>query len=378
MRFFAALLISATLLTTSNSMANTGDTADAPRKRSSQSLEDQVLNQNLTLEKRVKALKTLLADEMKDGHLKRTFCVWDPIGKAGPIAAATNDQILRSLHYGMKLTIEVYQDESLLIEDFKAGEKCDAALIRGSMAMSFNPFLATLEAPGALPSREHLHLLAQVLAKPSIGDKLTNGQYTALGVVTMGGHHIFTSSPSLATLRSLENSMVYAEESDPGYARLLEKLGARPRTSGLAATVLSFTTGVSPIIAGADVGYLIMGNGQAPSDSVGIRSTLGQSTLQLVGHADRFPAGLAQILREDFLFRFNNYARLVDKELGNLPENFWLPLSDKDNLKLAKAAQNVRIALRDEGYYDSSMLRLARKIRCRFEPDASECKTPLE
>jgi hypothetical protein len=38
----------------------------------------------------------------------------------------------------------------------------------------------------------------------------------------------------------------------------------------------------------------------------------------------------------------------------------------------------VRIKLRDQGFYDASMLRLARKIRCRFEPTNQECTNPVE
>ncbi|MEE3208364.1 MAG: putative solute-binding protein, partial [Pseudomonadota bacterium] len=149
--------------------------------RSHQTLEAAVLNPNLPLEKRIRALKTLLSDEMTDGRLHRTFCIWDPISKAGPIASTAKDQVLRSLHYGMQLTIEVFQNEQEMVDTFVNKKTCDAILVRGATAQRFNRFLATTEAPGALPDRQHLQLLAQVLAKPEIADHMTNGQYTALG-----------------------------------------------------------------------------------------------------------------------------------------------------------------------------------------------------
>ena len=94
-------------------------TAETTEKiRSHQTLEAAVLNQNLPLEKRIKALKTLLSSEMTDGKLPRTFCIWDPIGKAGPIATAAKDQVLRSLHYGMQLTIDVFQNEQEMVDTF--------------------------------------------------------------------------------------------------------------------------------------------------------------------------------------------------------------------------------------------------------------------
>jgi hypothetical protein len=36
------------------------------------------------------------------------------------------------------------------------------------------------------------------------------------------------------------------------------------------------------------------------------------------------------------------------------------------------------LKLREEGYYDPAMLRLQRKIRCKFEPARSECTNPKE
>jgi hypothetical protein len=121
-----------------------------------------------------------------------------------------------------------------------------------------------------------------------------------------------------------------------------------------------------------------MANGRTGQETRGLAMPLGQSTLQLIGHSDRFPPGLAQILREDFLFKFNSYARMLDKELGNIPTSFWINPSSADMATLNENAQKIRLTLRNEGYYDPVMLRLARKIRCRFSPDESECKNPVE
>ncbi|WP_368043849.1 hypothetical protein [Thalassolituus sp.] len=34
--------------------------------------------------------------------------------------------------------------------------------------------------------------------------------------------------------------------------------------------------------------------------------------------------------------------------------------------------------MRKNGYYDGTMLRIARKIRCRFNPEKAECVDPVE
>ena len=102
------------LISTSHAAQSSSSIKDQQQAK----LESTVMNQNLTLEKRVKALKSLLKDEIIDGSIQRTFCVWDPLGKAGPVTAAADDQVLRSLHYGMALTIETFQNENEHIERF--------------------------------------------------------------------------------------------------------------------------------------------------------------------------------------------------------------------------------------------------------------------
>lgn len=354
-------------------------TAETTEKiRSHQTLEAAVLNQNLPLEKRIKALKTLLSSEMTDGKLPRTFCIWDPIGKAGPIATAAKDQVLRSLHYGMQLTIDVFQNEQEMVDTFVSKKACDAILVRGATAQRFNRFLATTEAPGALPDRQHLQLLAQVLAKPEIAEHMTNAQYTALGLVTIGYSRLYADSAEKASLNSLDGKSVSVADTDTGFVRLVDTLRGRTRTADMPATVQTFTNELTEFMIAPDISYLAMANGRTGQETRGLAMPLGQSTLQLIGHSDRFPPGLAQILREDFLFKFNSYARMLDKELGNIPTSFWINPSSADMATLNENAQKIRLTLRNEGYYDPVMLRLARKIRCRFSPDESECKIPVE
>lgn len=341
-------------------------------------LESTVINQNMTLEKRVKALKSLLQNEMVDGHIERTFCVWDPLGKAGPITAAAEDQVLRSLHYGMALQIETFQNESELIDRFLNEKSCDAILISGATALQFNSFMGTIDAVGAYPEIKHLQLLAQVLAKPSMASRLTNDDYTVLGLATLGSTNLYMESANLTPLTAVKRKNIAVNQHDQGAIALIKALGATPKEQGLMAAVQTFADHQTPLAISPTIGYLVLGNGQFDKNVVANKFPLAQSTIQLIGRTHRFPNGLAQLLREDFLFKFNNYAKRVDKELAQIPANFWVTSSASDNLTLNNTLRNVRIALRDEGYYDATMLRLARKIRCRYEPNNSECINPVE
>lgn len=341
-------------------------------------LEATVMNPNLPLEKRIRALKKMQVDEMVGGRILRTFCVWDPLGKAGPISSTVDDQKLRSLHYGMDLTVITFQDEQKLLEALRTDERCDAALIRGSIAMEFNKFAGTIESIGGLRQREQVHLLMQVLANPSMASRLSDDDYTVLGVATMGSSYRFTSDRTKRALSDFDNQLIAVESIDPSRADFVSAIGAKPSLGDMMSNVQEYADGkvkgmVSPIIA-----YLVMGTGQISRD-VGIFDTpLSQSTIQLIGRTEKFPPGLAQILREDFLFKFDNYARRVDNEMALVPGEFWMKDKEADVKKMEQLALGVRLKLRDQGYYDPAMLRLQRKIRCKFEPARDECTNPKE
>lgn len=341
-------------------------------------LEATVMNPNLPLEKRIRALKKIQADEMVGGRILRTFCVWDPLGKAGPISSTVDDQKLRSLHYGLDLTVITYQDERELVQALRQDDTCDAALIRGSVAMEFNKFAGTIESIGGMRKREEVHLLMQVLANPRMASRLTDENYTVLGVATMGSTYRFTGDRTKRRFDQFKNQKIAVQDLDPAHSIFATAIGAQPVVGDMMANVQSYSDGkvegmISPIVA-----YLVMGTGQISRDVGIFDTTLAQSTIQLIGHTKRFPKGLAQILREDFLFKFDNYARRVDNEMALVPEEFWMKDTPEDVKALEKLALETRLKLRDEGYYDAAMLRLQRKIRCKFEPANSECTNPKE
>lgn len=347
-----------------------------PQKRTK--LESTVMNQNLTLEKRIRALKELYNDRTVNGRIERTICVWDPLGKAGPIAAATDDQTLRSMHYGMSLDIVIFQNETELINNFLTNSSCDAILVRGAATKPFNKFSATIEAVGALPERHHLQLLMQVLANPSMSKRLTNTDYTIMGVATIGDSYIFMEDKSVNSLFAMTDKNVAVQHTDSGMIELIKAVGATPIEGDMMWSVQTFADKKVPSMISPAIGYLVMGAGQLGKGIGAITKPVAQSTMQLIGRTEEFPPELAQILREDFLFKFENYARRVDREVSLVADSFWITPPEEDKEKLADVYQGVRIKLRDQGYYDASMLRLARKIRCRFEPTNRECANPLE
>lgn len=355
-----------------------GDPAQSLEERRMQKLEDTVMNSNLPLEKRIRALRRILSDEMIGGRITRTFCLWDPLGKSGPVASTADDQKLRSLHYGMELEFTIYQDEQELLKDFKAGDTCDAALVRGHQAIQFNRFAGTIEAVGAVKDRKQLQVLVQLMANPKLAPKLTDGEYTVLGVVSVGENYVFTSDRTLRDVTDLRGQRVGVEAQYPEYVDLIRRLGGTPVPGTMLENVQKFSKGdisnmISPV-----AGYLVMRDGGNENSTGIIKSPLATSTVHLIGYAERFPKGLAQILREDFLFKFDSYTNRLDREMSIIPESMWLTPDPLKVQQVETAMQQVRLEKRSEGVYDPFMLTLQRKIRCKFDPTRDECRNPVE
>ena len=355
-----------------------GDPAQSLEERRMQKLEDTVMNSNLPLEKRIRALRRILSDEMIGGRITRTFCLWDPLGKSGPVASTADDQKLRSLHYGMELEFTIYQDEQELLKDFKAGDTCDAALVRGHQAIQFNRFAGTIEAVGAVKDRKQLQVLVQLMANPKLAPKLTDGEYTVLGVVSVGENYVFTSDRTLRDVTDLRGQRVGVEAQYPEYVDLIRRLGGTPVPGTMLENVQKFSKGdisnmISPV-----AGYLVMRDGGNENSTGIIKSPLATSTVHLIGYAERFPIGLAQILREDFLFKFDSYTNRLDREMSIIPESMWLTPDPLKVQQVETAMQQVRLEKRSEGVYDPFMLTLQRKIRCKFDPTRDECRNPVE
>ncbi|MEK9765962.1 MAG: putative solute-binding protein, partial [Thalassolituus sp.] len=145
------------------------------------------MNSDAELMDRILALKEMYRHMLNDdGSVpSRIVCIWDPIGKNGPIYAAAQDQVTRLLEWDIYVDLRVYTNEAVLTEDFKAGQ-CDAALMTGMRARSFNKYTGTLDAIGALPETRQLKLLFNAITQPKNSEQMVSGNYVVMGYAPAG------------------------------------------------------------------------------------------------------------------------------------------------------------------------------------------------
>ena len=123
------------------------------------------------------------------------------------------------------------------------------------------------------------------------------------------------------SLSALEGKQVAVQTIEAPMTALVNQYGGTPIEGGMMRNVLAYTDErVSPMISTA-IAYLVMGSGQS-----------GNST-------EQFPDELAQLLREDFLLKFNNYAGRVDTEMNLVPDEFWIEMPADETNKLEDATR---------------------------------------
>lgn len=339
-----------------------------------------VLSRKLSVDERLSAISRMtgMTELPKDQYIKRRICIWDLFGKSGPIYQAAMDQRKRALKFGVDLTMVPYTNEEVMSDELKTG-KCDAALLSGMQARSFNKFTGTIGAIGALPSEKELRTLLQAINQPSQADKMESGDFVVLGVFPAGTAYIFVDDRSISSLAKAAGKKVAVLQDDKMQARMVASIGATPVPSSFASAPTKFNNGTVDILPAPLVAYRNMElyKGMTPNGGI-VDVPLAQITMQLVGRKDKFPTAVAQLIRESVMEHYGEILDQVHKETAGVPKKWWIKVPKKDMREYETMMQSARMTLRDQGYYDGRMLTLERKVRCKYDPSRPECAQPVE
>ena len=342
-------------------------------------LREHVYDQSLTIEKRISAMQALTGLNLKnDTNRIYRICIWDIFGRSGPIFAAAKQQEIEILRFGVRVNMVPYTSESIVVEELKSGT-CDAALMSGLRARLFNKYTGTLDSIGGFPERKHMRLALKLMADPRSADKMVSGNYVVMGITPAGAAHVFVNDRSINTLAKAAGKRVVVLDYDPIQAKMIAGVGATPVVADIVNATNMFNTGVVDILAAPLAGYevLELHKGMSPSGGV-IDLPLTHITMQLIGRHEVIPNEMAQLVRESFYQAFNDVINRVVSEEKKVPKKWWISIPTKDRLEYERMMQQVRLQLREEGYYSADMLTLQRKIRCRSDSSREECSNPVE
>ena len=338
-------------------------------------LEDVFYTREMPVRSRLKAISQMVGlDQMPAGStLKRTICIWDIGGRNGVVFNAAMEQRALALEYGINLDLVPYTNETVMVDEFKAG-RCDAALMSGLRARQFNLYSGSVDAIGAVPSQKHMQTLLQVMAHPRQAGHMVQGDYVVMGIYPAGAAHIFVNDRSISSLAKAAGKRVAVPDYDETQAEMVAAIGATPVSTDIVSAPNKFNNGQIDILPAPLVAYEILElyKGMSPDGGV-VDYPLTQLSMQLIGRLDKFPNEVAQLIREASFEAYPDVIKRIEVETRRVPERWMIAIPDKDKREYEVMMQDARDALRAQKYYSSDMLDLQRKIRCKFDPTRSEC-----
>lgn len=339
---------------------------------------DIAYDNSLSLDQRGKKLRDLAGITKPDQFIVRKVCIWDPIGRAGPIFQAATDQRARARSFGVDLQLVPYTDEKIATIDFKA-KQCDAALISGLRARTLVRFSGTIDSIGGIITDKQMRTLLDVLSRPEMAKNMVQGPFVTLGIAQGGAAYVFVNDKSINSLNKAAGKKVAVLNYDKVQAEMVAQIGATPVPSTMISAPNKFNNGVVDVLAAPLVAYNAMElyKGMTPDGGI-IDYPLAQITMQLIGWRDRIPNAIGQLIREAFYENYDKINDALNNEVKDIPDHWWINLPAEDQQEYDNLMQQARITLRDKDYYDAKMLTLERKIRCKYQPAKSECTNPVE
>ena len=138
---------------------------------------------------------------------RKVFCVWDPVGRNGPVMSFYSDVIPKAQAWGLSIRFVAYTDERVAASDFKAG-RCEAVLLTSILARQFVKFGGTMDAIGAINSQKGLETALNSLARPKAGKLMTEDEYEVIATFPVGSMYAFVNDRSINTIEKFKGKSI--------------------------------------------------------------------------------------------------------------------------------------------------------------------------
>ena len=313
------------------------------------------------------------------------MCVFDLIGSSGDQFALVEDYALDMRDKGVEFNLEPYTDEGVAMSDFAAG-KCDALAATDLRIRRYNKFTGTLSAVGAIPSYEALETTFTAIAQPKASDYMKQGDYEVAGIFPMGAAYLFVTDRDMNTVEKLAGKRIATLNHHPDAVHMVNYVNASVEPSEITDFGGKFNNRSVDAAYAPGWAYEALELYRGIGDEGGIVDyPLGQFTLQIIVRDEVLSDKKAQQSREVALSHFDSAMSVVREFEKDLPDEEWIEIPDSDIEDYQEMFRQNRIELRDgededgnkvKQVYHGEMLTLLRKVRCKLNPDASECTAP--
>ncbi len=306
----------------------------------------------------------------------RTFCIYDPVGRNGPSMTLLADLVPKGISWGLQVELRSYTDEKVASNDFKAGF-CDVVFLTGILTRQYVPFAGTLNAMGGIISEQGINRVMKAITHPKVGKLLTHGNYEVVASFPVGGVYFFVKDRGIDSIEEFGGKKISVLNEDPQVMKLANLAGASPMGTSLATLSGQFNNGNIDLLPMVPIGYNVFELYQGLGDKGGIiDENLFYGMMQLVSHRDRFADDFGQQMREYFLTRLADIHKLAKDARAEIPSHYWIKTSEKTKTEFDKFKREIRLAMRDDGLYHPTALKMLWKIRCSEDPARGECQSP--
>lgn len=314
-----------------------------------------------------------------------TLCIFDPMGTRGDAYAFAQDYVLQMPKFGItkKVNLKVYTNEAVVAEDFRVG-KCDGAAMSNLRARNFNKFTGSLDAIGAVPDYKHLNVVFKLLSKPKFAKYMQSqkGPYEVVGLIPLGAAYVMVNDRSIDSLEKAAGKKIAVLDFDKSQAKMIEQIGGQPVSVDFSTIAGKFNNGQVDIMAGPAVIFKPLELHKGMTDSSGkvtgaiINYPLLQVTAALMvntskGKFDNPAAN--QKIREYVVSQLGTAYKYVEKEEKGVPQKYWMDIKAADKPTYQKLMREARVQMTQDGHYHPVMMKLLKKVRCKFNPSNYEC-----
>ena len=306
----------------------------------------------------------------------KVFCVWDPVGRNGPVMAFYSDVIPKAQSWGLNIRFVAYTDEIVAANDFKAG-RCEAVLLTGIMSRQFVQFAGTMDAIGAINSEKGLELVLATLARPRAGKLMTEGNFEVVATFPVGSMYAFVNDRSIQSIDQFAGKRMAILNGDPQARKFSDLAGTSPVNVTLSTFAGQFNNGNLDILLMPALAYntFELYNGLGENGGI-IKYRLYYGMLQTIARRDKFPDDFGDKMRNYMLTRLNAIDKMVKDAEAEIPEKYWIEISQFTKDDIDHFSKRVRMSLKEDKLNHPTALKLLWKIRCRLDNSRGECARP--
>jgi hypothetical protein len=319
---------------------------------------------------------TLLLSTSAFALEERVFCVWDPVGRTGPVMTFYSDVIPKAQAWGLNIRFKAFTEETDVVEQFKA-EKCEAAVLTSILSRQFVKFAGTMDAIGAINSKKGLELAIATLSRERAGKLMIEANYEVVTTFPVGSMYAFVKDRNVDTIDEFAGKKLAILNRDPQMYKFASLSSSIPVPVTLSNFADKFKTGEVEIVIMPALAYNTFELYEGLGKKGGIIDyRLYYGMLQTIARRDQFPEDFGSKMRNYMLTRMKAMNKMVVDAEQEIPQKYWIKTNQFVKDEIDHFSKRIRLALQDDEINNPTALKLFWKIRCRLDPSRGECKTP--